>query len=63
MYHGCTFRGMSDDPNKRTERLNIRISPAEKEKLKKGAEIDRRNLSNFIIAAAVEHAENGPKEV
>ncbi len=48
---------MSEDTNTRSERLNIRISPAEKAKLKEAAEIDRRNLSNFIISAALEKAE------
>ncbi len=46
---------MSEDT--RSERLNIRISPAEKDKLKRAAEIDRRNLSNFLISAALEKAD------
>ncbi len=54
---------MSEDKsNARSERLNIRISTVEKEKLKQAAEIDRRNLSNFIITSALEKADELLKE-
>ena len=46
-----------DNGNTRSERLNIRISPDEKEKLRQAADADRRNLSNFIVNAALERAD------
>ena len=49
-YHGCTVGIVSD-------RLNIRIRGDDKDKLRRAAEIERRSLSGFIKAAALEKAE------
>lgn len=48
---------MSEDTAKRTERLNIRISPDEKKRLRRAAEEERRSLSGFIVASALDRAD------
>lgn len=39
------------------KRLNIRIDDNDKDKLKRAAKVERRSLSGFIKAAALERAE------
>lgn len=47
---------MSENKNTRSERLNIRVSVEEKERLRLAAEKARRSMSNFVIDAALEKA-------
>jgi len=41
---------------KQDDRLQIRCHAEEKETLQKAADIERRSLSNFVLAAALDHA-------
>ena len=45
-------------------RLQVRCTAKEKERLKKAAAIERRNLSNFVVASALEKADKllGPED-
>ena len=56
-YHGCTVLVMSENKNTRSERLNIRVSVEEKERLRLAAENARRSMSNFVIDSALAKAD------
>ena len=49
---------MSEDTGKtRDQRLQIRVTADEKERLRRAAEKARRSMSNFVIDAALEKAD------
>lgn len=45
-----------DEKRRQDERLQVRCTAAEKAQLQEAAESERRNLSNFVLSAALEKA-------